>query len=474
MMASIAFYSFSYAVEIYSVELDQVVSFFRVAGFWAGFTAPAYLHFVIVFLRRRSMGRVVTLIFYSIPFILGVFYLTSGYHQYMFKGYQLYEGRSFNAMVYDPAPIYWVDVVYLMAVSFLAEGLLIVRLIKSKGIIRKQIVLMIAAGLLPIISAVLYPMRTPGELINTQPFTLAVSGILLAIALFRYQILDLISVARNLAVDHMREIMILTDTRGMVIDINSSGKESDLLAHIKIGQMIPAEGILKQFLDEMLDKEGSASQEKWFQFEFRDRHYQLSQSKVRGKNKELEGFVLLIHENTRMMHLMKELERQAIYDELTKIFNRRHLLSLAERELRVARRKKQCIAFCIFDLDHFKNINDTYGHAMGDEVLERAADLVSKQIRPADIFGRYGGEEFCIVFPGTDEGGALKTVERLRKGISELQFEHNGVPFTVSASFGLYLPHSCDNLEIKESLEKADVALYKAKSSGRNRTVLLQ
>ena len=121
----------------------------------------------------------------------------------------------------------------------------------------------------------------------------------------------------------------------------------------------------------------------------------------------------------------------------------------------------------MFDLDHFKNINDTYGHAFGDYVLKAVAQICSKNLRKSDVFARYGGEEFFILLGGTPIGIAYAKAESLREKISAYAFQEGDIKIKVTASFGVAAYNHDETLD--DVIKKSDVNLYRAKEKGRNR-----
>lgn len=169
----------------------------------------------------------------------------------------------------------------------------------------------------------------------------------------------------------------------------------------------------------------------------------------------------------------QKLQLQAATDELTGLWNRRKFQFFLEREVRRVERYRGKLALAVMDIDRFKFINDTYGHAFGDEVLATIAKLLRDKTRPSDIVARYGGEEFVVLMPHTTARDALVPAERLRQAIEthRLQRTEDDVIF-VTASFGL-AELDLDVEDIMETLiVRADEAMYHAKESGRNRVVL--
>lgn len=170
-------------------------------------------------------------------------------------------------------------------------------------------------------------------------------------------------------------------------------------------------------------------------------------------------------------HLLAEVQAMATIDWLTNLYNRRHFFRLGEDEIVRARRYRHPISVLMIDIDHFKAINDNYGHTVGDEVLAAIASRLSAGLRQSDLAGRYGGEEFAIVLPETDLATATQVVaERLRDAIASHPIETAKGPLQRTISVGV-AGVDLDNENLLDALSRADVGLYAAKHAGRNRVV---
>ncbi len=166
----------------------------------------------------------------------------------------------------------------------------------------------------------------------------------------------------------------------------------------------------------------------------------------------------------------RHLQSQALTDELTGLSNRRHFLQHLRQELSAYSRYGNPFSVAMLDIDHFKKVNDTYGHAAGDQVLVALADLLGNKLRLIDIAGRLGGEEFAILFPNTELPEAEKACQRLLKGIREEKIQTDAGLLSVTMSAGLTV--STANVGNGEALLKiADTLLYEAKAAGRDRVV---
>jgi len=168
--------------------------------------------------------------------------------------------------------------------------------------------------------------------------------------------------------------------------------------------------------------------------------------------------------------LFEQTERLASTDVLLGINNRRHLFTLGESALGAAKRYARSLSAVMFDIDHFKRINDTYGHAVGDEVLLMVAQRVTATIRDVDILGRYGGEEFGVVMPETGLTQALTAAERLRRAVGDKPMVASVGDLTVTISAGV-AEVGPEVADIHELFERADAAMYRAKRMGRNQVL---
>jgi diguanylate cyclase (GGDEF)-like protein len=181
--------------------------------------------------------------------------------------------------------------------------------------------------------------------------------------------------------------------------------------------------------------------------------------KVRERTNELES-------------VNEKLAELSTTDALTGVRNRRYFDQMLEREFNRARREREQLSILMIDIDYFKQVNDEYGHQVGDDTLRRVANILREVLhRTTDFVARYGGEEFAIIFPNTEVAGAYLVAEKIRKKIAKQQFNAAGITFSITVSIGLMGgPSSGFNADFW--LKEADDALYKAKEEGRNKVVL--
>jgi diguanylate cyclase (GGDEF)-like protein len=166
----------------------------------------------------------------------------------------------------------------------------------------------------------------------------------------------------------------------------------------------------------------------------------------------------------------EEIYRLTTVDGLTQIYNKRYFLETLEREIGRAQRYRRELSLIIFDIDHFKKINDTYGHLAGDHVLKHLALVIKSRIRREDILARYGGEEFAIILPEIDHENAAQFAEKIRRLIEKavFKFEETEIPVTISIGVAEY---GTKQGTVSDFIKMSDDKLYEAKMQGRNRVV---
>ena len=189
---------------------------------------------------------------------------------------------------------------------------------------------------------------------------------------------------------------------------------------------------------------------------------------------KLEGLNCALQEEIKQKKLLEEeLRAIATIDSLTGVYTRYQLLEFGENELKRFRRAGHPLCALMLDIDHFKKINDTYGHSVGDSALKHFTDVCSGSLRSTDIIGRIGGEEFVIIMPDTASDAGYAVAERIRKNVAQSTFCKDDLSVTFTVSIGLY-SFSHEDHSFEQALSKADSALYEAKGAGRNHVIIFK
>jgi diguanylate cyclase (GGDEF)-like protein len=172
----------------------------------------------------------------------------------------------------------------------------------------------------------------------------------------------------------------------------------------------------------------------------------------------------------RLQEMNQKFERQAMRDPLSGLLNRRGMREKLQSEFERSQRYKNNLTVMMCDIDHFKVVNDQYGHDKGDDVIKSLGDIFKSCLRKNDSLARWGGEEYLLLLPETNGDQGMQLAEKLRRKIAETQYKHDDLTFSVTISIGLHQIATTDT--INQAITKADTNLYKAKKQGRNRCII--
>lgn len=325
-------------------------------------------------------------------------------------------------------------------------------------------------------SGITSPVWPVPEWVNLEPlgFSLAVAA--LGWGLFRVGEESVAPVARNVVVEEMEDAVVVLDRRGRIADVNRSARD-------KLGLRLlgPVPTRLATLWASVRDRLGTRGVPVSERVDLpvtggETATFEVSVTLL-GPQGGRDRTVLVLRDITRQVRMEKELrtatralQMLANTDELTGLANRRQLVDRLQDEVERTRRYGRAFSLILLDLDHFKDVNDTYGHAVGDEVLKVTAQAMERVCREMDLAGRMGGEEFAMVLPETDGSGARVAADRLRVEIARCLHDADGHdPFRVTASLGVVTLEAGSDMDVEALLRAADEAMYRAKELGRNR-----
>ncbi len=341
---------------------------------------------------------------------------------------------------------------------------------------RSQTTILLAAGLIPIPANLLVVLSPPGSLPELTAIAFAITGLIDGYALLRLGLMRLIPVARGLILERLRDAVVVLDTDGRLIDANQAGDR--LLRDLDPGLPgtlagVPALEILSRSTPgtPLLDGErtvdlpsGSAVLD-------------LRIEPLEDVHGRPLGRVIVVRDVTELDRLRAHLAELAVRDELTGLHNRRYLMAVLERELAAALRAGADLCAILLDLDHFKTVNDQYGHAVGDALLVATSSALAGVLRSGDTLARYGGEEFVALLPGATAQQAYARAQELRERCANVAVSAPSGPVRRTVSIGVA---SAQQVAAHDGgaaltpamlLQAADDALYRAKLAGRDRVV---
>ncbi|MFD0673980.1 diguanylate cyclase [Cohnella sp. GCM10027633] len=423
---------------------------------------------------------------------------------------------SYLERVYGP--VFWLLVLIQIAYFFTAlmsmfqamKTVISVNQRKQMAIALLGIFVLTGFGLLDILVNVLLQ-----EWLPVVPGLLAL-GILLSdmcfvISIYRFGMFDLLSMAQRDIFEHMTTGVIVIDENGKVLEVNRGATpfarvaKGEQFEMDKLLSPLQTQGEVYEFLYRYVHHPQERNQLEYAMQDAAGRHVSIQISPVLDDRKTLLGRVITFHDVSELRKLVDEmnrknealhernleliaiqeelfrvnqkLEQMAVTDALTGCFNRRYLMQQMEHEVLLNVRYRIPFSVFLFDIDFFKQINDRYGHLVGDEVIRSTADIVRSKLRRTDILARYGGEEFTVYLPHTNREQAELLADRIIHAVSTNRVPAGEEQVNVTISMGIVSEASeeftVDNPKeyLRDLFSRADAALYKAKNEGRNRVV---
>jgi diguanylate cyclase (GGDEF)-like protein len=379
-----------------------------------------------------------------------------------------------NLLILEQGPLYYLAHAIAGACTVFSLAIIVSRLRKWEKNYRKPLLIFLLAALAPIFAGTFYIItsfvtKTNPSGINVTPFALIVVNFLLYMGVLRYDLFDFTSRAQSVSLDMIRDGFIFLDNnlnysasnkiaRGLFPDLEHLGKGAPVTQVSNWPKGLTGLDASLEYRDVRFSLTPHDSAE--------ERVFNAWVRRVETEKQAL-GLIVLIQDITENTLLMQQLEEEAYRDGLTGLYNRRYFMEHAARELERAHRTQSLTALLMLDLDHFKQINDVYGHSAGDEVLRCISKQLQGAIRAYDIAARYGGEEFVILLANSDKQIGAALAERLRKKIEEASCSFDGVNHHITCSLGVAeTTDGADSLD--DLICRADAALYRAKQDGRN------
>lgn len=397
---------------------------------------------------------------------------------------------------YQHGPLFYATAVYVYLLMAFCMGVVVRAAVLSQGLHRRHylgFVLVTAAPWTANVAYVVFGWTVFG--VDPTPFCFAFTLVAFAWLILGVRLFDLLPVARHLLLEALIDPVLVVDPRGRVIEANPAALKLAGLQQGWQGRALVDWPVFGADLQRLLDQHDAEASEQMLTLTSAARYYEV---RVRGIERTtrngpvLLGRMLYIRDVTlrhlaelklaealalseerlsTISSLHEQLREQALCDPLTGLYNRRYLDEFFARELARAQREKLPLALALIDLDHFKRLNDECGHLVGDDVLKAVAQHLLDNLRSTDAVFRIGGEEFLLILPGLNAQSAELRIEVLRAQLatSAQPTRVGALPVTLSAGIALWPEHG-EHLD--SLLHAADVALYAAKRSGRNRVEL--
>ena len=473
LLAAVLFWSgaqfFGSLFTVASVKLITA----KLAYFGIVITPVAWLVFAVSYTRRQMrLPRIALNLICVIPAITMVLVMTNDWHQLIWTQVAFVRDQGVFGMITHHGAWFYVHAIYSYGLLVVATTILAWSIGHTTGA-WKPVVAVITAPIVVALANLFYlSSLNPAPWFDMTTLGFAAAAMILNGGVLRYGVLETIPVVRDRVVEQLRDGVIVLNADGMIIDINDSALQ---ILRSSRGEL--ADRTITSFLTSLTMAELTNFNHpdgKGLETTLRGRSYDISASSLDHTNPDADVVLVLrdITDRRKTEHDLRqaqeELVRLAHTDYLTGIHNRRFFMQRLTEEVERVRRHGSRLSVLLFDLDHFKKVNDLCGHYAGDQILKAVADVSMQVKRITDISARIGGEEFALLLPETDQTGAVRTAQRLRQSIAKISLpETQQRKLKITASIGVATVSSLSQ-DLENVLNHADEALYKAKHSGRN------
>ncbi|RXI96435.1 diguanylate cyclase [Anaerobacillus alkaliphilus] len=454
----------SYLFELTSTSLEQM-------KFWLGieYLALPFIPVFVLLMCFEYVGKKIPKPMYyfliGLPLTTIFMHFTNDFHHLYYSSIAMRTDTPFPILVLEGGPWFYVHSFFLYICIVASIVILFLNFRKKSFTFRMQILMMAAGLFTPVLGSILYLTGLGPYGLDYGPLSMSISFLFHGAALVSYQMFNVAPIARETVFESMQDGVLVLDQKGIIIDYNKT--MTSILPKINtfsIGK--PVEDILekKHRLYELMINEQECD------VEFAATHYHIRFSPVLLQGTIVGKIITFIDVSERVL-LQEKLEKLASIDGLTQVFNRTFFFKKVEQTFDDLKQQGATVSFIMFDIDHFKKINDTYGHEAGDHVITHVIDVTKSCLRDTDVIGRYGGEEFVIFMPHTTGQVALEVANLIRNTVSSNTIFLEGKQVIATSSFGIStvgLTLSSDCPTIPMLVNQADKALYQAKEKGRN------
>lgn len=467
-----AVYTFAFAFELASDSLGEILFWIKIEylgmPFISIFSLLLIMHYVGI--ERFNTPKKAWGLF-VIPAITLLMVLTNDFHHLFYKEVFLRPNVDTPMVEVVPGLWYYVHGSYTSGSMYVSLFILGRYWRKKKTIYRKQMITLAIGVALPMLGALSYTLGLTPMGMDPVPVIMCVTSILYVTAIFSTALLTVAPIAREHIFESMRDGVLVLNLENQIMDFNGAATQIiPALTPLAIGQKLDhiwKRGAESEAFSFDVDPTTEHEQEfKWIRGG-ETFYYRIRASKLLKPNGQLAGRTIVMIDVTEHTLLQNKLRHLAEIDGLTAIYNRTFFMEKSRQLLLSAHQRQQPCSFILFDIDHFKLINDRYGHSVGDFALQHVVSICQQTLPASALFGRYGGEEFAIGLPDTKLVQAGQIAENLRAAIESNPLYSSAKALTITASFGVNQARAPE-VPLETLLSEADVALYRSKHNGRN------
>ncbi len=471
LVLCISVYLFGYLMIINSNNLQEMVFWNLIQYLGLPFISVLWLMVALLYTKTiYSLKIRIALLLLSLPVITFFIRLTNSWHHLFYTKWEIRQLSGYYSLYMERGFWYYVNISYSILCLLLTVIIYFIGYLKNKaGYTKPHFLVFLFASLLPFIGIVLILFAFGEWSIDYSALIMPVSLLIISYGILKYDFLEIRTLARETIFENNFAGMVVLGPGKRIIDYNKAAEKFFEAINISLNNY-PIEHILDREPKLLEIFESESSRDFSLVIDGEEKYFEIDVVPLGDPYNENTRMLKSIRDVTEERKVQEKLKFLATIDSLSGLYNRAEFMNLAKREFVWAKRNNEELSLLIMDLDNFKIINDTFGHAAGDEVIREIGSIIMTSFRKTDIAGRIGGEEFAVVLKNASLEEAKRVAEKFRETVAnrKVNYGEQEISFTVSIGMAAIRGNIGDIDDVEDVLKKADDALYKAKAKGRN------
>lgn len=461
---AIIIYCFGSVFSLMSTDIIELKFWTAIMYLGLPFASPLGLMFISKYLAIK-LKRIHIIYMLAIPTISSLLVATNDWHHLYYRRFEIDPLLGAPYFFQEIGIWYLVQGILTFGTMLAAFILLISHYKEMSKQYRSQIIALMFGQLMPMVTAFFYLLGLTPKGIDPVPMVIWVSSLVYLWAIHSSRLFKLMPVAKDVIFNSIDDAVLVLDESFRLVEINRACKvQFPSFNHSLLGMNI--EKVWSELFNIPFTVKIGVTEVSLKLNE--EKVYQVRLSML-DPLRNINGYLIIFTDITEIKRLQRLLERQAYYDELTQIYNRRAFLQRCETELARSQKKGTSFIIMIMDVDHFKKVNDIYGHHIGDQLLEHIVAICQLYLNKGEIFARYGGEEFVFSLSNYTKAEAEELANTIRNHVEKTPMVSPEGEISITLSLGIAEAERGVGETVSSLLNKADKALYQAKGTGRNK-----
>ncbi len=477
MVLCVSVYLFGYLMIINNNNLQEMIFWNQIQYLGLPFISVLWLIVALLYTKTiYSLTNRMALLLFSVPVITFFIRLTNSWHHLFYTKWEVRQLLGYYSLYMERGFWYYVNISYTILCLFLTVIIYFIGYLKNKaGYTKSHFMVFLFASLLPLIGIVLILFTFEEWSIDYSALIMPVSLLIISYGILKYDFLEIRTLARETIFENNFTGMVVLGPGKRIIDYNKAAEKFFEAINISLNNY-PIESILAREPKLLEIFESEVRRDFSLVIDGEERFFEIDVVPLGDPHDGNTRILKSIRDVSEERKIQEKLKFLATTDSLSGLYNRAEFMNLAQREFALAKRNNEELSLLIMDLDNFKIINDTFGHAAGDEMIREMGSIILSSFRKTDIAGRIGGEEFAVVLKNASLEEAKKVAEQFRETVARRKviYGEQEISFTVSIGVAAIRGNTDDINNIEDTLKMADNALYKAKAKGRNCVATLE